>query len=48
MAKHHQDCACRCRDDRVSWTGLGLALSGSFNFLFVLGSAIAAAVIFGG
>ena len=47
METHRRDCACRCHDGRVSWTGLGFAISGSFNVLFIMGSAIAAAVIFG-
>ena len=47
METHHRDCACPCHDGRVSWSGLGLALSFSFNALFIMGSAIAAAVVFG-
>ena len=46
--EHKKDTGCRCDENGVSWCGLGLAISGTFNLLFVLGSATAAAIIFGG
>lgn len=48
MPDGHRYCKCRSDGDKVSWTGLGFAVTGSFCGLFIIGSAVAAAVIFGG